>query len=111
MTAAAVMDRTAKERPTAKEPKKTTTTINLRVPEKTRELIDTAAAVVGKSRTEFMLESARQHAIDVLLDRRIFVLDADQFKAFNAVLTNPPRANFQLKRLFARKSPWEKSNP
>ncbi len=85
-----------------------TTTINLRVPPKTRDLIDAAAAAVGKSRTEFMLDVTRQHAIDVLLDQRIFVLDDAQFEAFNTVLANPPRANAQLKRLFASKSPWER---
>jgi uncharacterized protein (DUF1778 family) len=83
-------------------------TINLRVPSKTRDLIDAAAAAVGKSRTEFMLDVTRQHAIDVLLDQRIFILDDAQFDAFNAVLANPPSANAQLKRLFASKSPWEK---
>ncbi len=64
--AAATVPRSAKAM--EMETKKRTTIINLRVPRVTRELIDTAAEVVGKSRTEFMLESARQHAIDVLLD-------------------------------------------
>jgi uncharacterized protein (DUF1778 family) len=85
-----------------------TTTINLRATRQTRELIDTAAAVVGKSRTEFMLESARRHAIDVLLDQRLFVLDADQHDAFVKVLENPPPPNAQLKRLLSSKAPWEK---
>jgi uncharacterized protein (DUF1778 family) len=85
-----------------------TATINLRVPRRTRDLIDAAATAMGKSRTEFMLDVARQHAIDVLLDQRIFVLDDAQFEAFNAVLANPPRANAQLKRLLAGKSPWER---
>jgi uncharacterized protein (DUF1778 family) len=84
-----------------------TTTINLRVSQPTRQLIDTAAAVVGKSRTEFMLESARQHAIDVMLDQRLFVLDSDQHDAFMRVLDNPPPPNARLKKLLSRKSPWE----
>jgi uncharacterized protein (DUF1778 family) len=88
--------------PTVKSERGRTTTINLRVPPRTRDLIDAAAAAVGKSRTEFMLDVTRQHAIDVLLDQRIFVLDDAHFEAFNAVLANPPRANAQLKRLFAR---------
>lgn len=85
-----------------------TTTINLRVTQGTRELIDTAAAVVGKSRTEFMLESARQHAIDVLLDQRLFVLNAEQHDAFMNALDNPPLPNAELKKLLSSKSPWEK---
>jgi uncharacterized protein (DUF1778 family) len=90
------------------EPKKTkATTINLRVSQPTRQLIDAAAAVVGKSRTEFMLESARQHAIDVMLDQRLFVLEPDQHDAFMRVLDNPPPPNARLKKLLSRKSLWE----
>jgi uncharacterized protein (DUF1778 family) len=85
-----------------------TGTINLRVPEKTRELIDTAAAAVGKSRTEFMLDSARQRAIDVLLDQRLFVLDPEQYDAFVHALDNPPPAGAKLKALMNKKPLWEK---
>jgi uncharacterized protein (DUF1778 family) len=85
-----------------------TTKINLRVPEDTRELIDTAAAALGKTRTEFMLESARQHAIDVLLDQRLFILNEQQHDAFVRVLQNPPAPSAALRKLFASKAPWEK---
>ena len=88
------------------EPKETN--INLRVSRQTRELIDTAAAVVGKSRTDFMLESARQNAIDVLLDQRLFVLSEDQYLAFKKVLDNPPPPNAALKKLMASKAPWDR---
>ena len=47
-----------------------------------RDLIDRAADVFGKTRTEFILESARTHAIDVLLDQRLFKLDDEQYAAF-----------------------------
>lgn len=102
--AAATRERTAATSETTKR----TTVINLRVPTVTRELIDTAAEVVGKSRTEFMLESARQHAIDVLLDQRLFVLNNDQHAAFIEALDNPPMPNAALKKLLSSKSPWEK---
>lgn len=88
------------------EPK--TKTINVRVSKQTRELIDMAAAFVGKSRSEFMLESARQHAINVLLDRRLFVLNSDQHSALMSALQNPPLPNAELKKLMASKAPWEK---
>lgn len=94
------------ERADQTEPK--TKTINVRVSEHTRELIDMAAAVVGKTRSEFMLESARQHAIDVLLDQRLFTLDKDQYAALNSALQNPPAPNSELKKLMASKAPWEK---
>jgi uncharacterized protein (DUF1778 family) len=81
--------------------------INVRLPVKTRELIDTAAAVTGKSRTEFVLESARQHALDVLLDQRLFSLDEARYAAFLRVLDNPPEPAERLRKLFREKAPWE----
>jgi len=85
-----------------------TSTINLRVPEATRELIDSAAAALGKSRTEFMLESSRQHAIDVLLDQRLFALGDEEYEALERILHNPPPPSPKLKELLGRKAPWER---
>src|SRR3546814_17167333 len=56
--------------------------INLRIETGTRQLIDDAAAILGKTRTEFMIESARRPAVDVLLDQRLFVLDPERYDAF-----------------------------
>ncbi|MGH7089865.1 MAG: DUF1778 domain-containing protein, partial [Stellaceae bacterium] len=64
------------ERPSAGDTKGS---INLRIAMQTRQLIDDAAAVLGKTRTEFMVESARRVAIDVLLDQRLFVLDGGRY--------------------------------
>lgn len=85
-----------------------TSTINLRVPEATRELIDSAAAALGKSRTEFMLESSRQHAIDVLLDQRLFAIGDEEYEALERILQNPPPPSPKLKELLGRKAPWER---
>lgn len=81
--------------------------INLRLPAKTRDLIDSAAALAGKTRTEFVLESVRQHATDVLLDQNLLVLDDDAYDAFLHVLEDPPPPSENLKTLFKRKAPWE----
>jgi len=82
-------------------------TINLRLSSKVRDLIDTAAAASGTSRTEFVLESARRRAIDVMLDQRLFVLDDAAWKAFKRALDRPPAPNARLKKLMARKPPWK----
>jgi uncharacterized protein (DUF1778 family) len=83
-------------------------TIHIRAPRQTKELIDSAASVVGKSRTEFILDSARKDAIDVLLDQRLFVLDPDQYDAFMKALDNPPPAGARLKALMKRRPRWQK---
>jgi uncharacterized protein (DUF1778 family) len=81
--------------------------INLRVERQTRRLIDDAAAALGKTRTEFMVESARQAAIDVLLDRQFFELDPGQYDAFVQALDNPPAPGPKLRSLIRRKPVWE----
>lgn len=46
--------------------------LNIRAKEAQRVLIDTAADILHKSRTDFILEIACQAAENVLLDRRMF---------------------------------------
>jgi uncharacterized protein (DUF1778 family) len=82
-------------------------TINLRVSVPLRNLIDQAAAVLGKTRSEFMLESARRSAEAVLLEQTVFPLDAKKFNAFMAILEQPPKPNDELKELLKTKAPWE----
>jgi uncharacterized protein (DUF1778 family) len=53
-----------------------------------------------------VLESARLHAIDVLLDQRVFALDPEQSAAFAEVLENPPKPTEALKALMKRPAPW-----
>lgn len=82
--------------------------INVRLSTALRDLIDRAAAVAGKTRSNFILESAREHATDVLLDQRLFSLDSKQYEEFLRVLNQPAEPNARLKQLFAKKSLWEK---
>ena len=96
---------TVAERPAAADTKGS---INLRIEANTRQLIDDAAAVLGKTRTEFMVESARRQAIDVLLDQRLFVLDSDRFDAFMHALDNPPAPGPKLRSLLRRVPAWRK---
>ena len=49
-------------------------TINIRAKQTQRDLIDRAAEIEGKSRSEFMLETAYQKAQEVLLDRSFFCI-------------------------------------
>lgn len=83
------------------------TTITMRVPGRTRDLIDTAAAALGKSRTELMLESARIYATNVLLDRFVFDLEEEQAEALAAIFAEPPAPVPELRALMASKAPWE----
>jgi uncharacterized protein (DUF1778 family) len=82
--------------------------INLRIEAETRRLIDEAAAISGKTRTEFMIDSARRQAIDVLLDQRLFVLDPDGYDAFTRALDAAPAPGPKLRSLLRRPPAWRK---
>lgn len=82
--------------------------INLRTPAAQRELIDRAAQLQGKSRTEFMLEASREKAQQVLLDQTLFNVTSKQYKAFVALMDAPLGKNAALRRLLSKRSPWEK---
>ncbi|MFZ6773750.1 DUF1778 domain-containing protein [Undibacterium sp. SXout7W] len=83
------------------------TTINLRAPSAQRALIDQAAQLAGKSRTDFMLEASCEKAQRLLLDRTLFALNETGFKRFAEVLDAPLENREVLARLLSRRAAWE----
>lgn len=80
----------------------------MRIDAHARALIDEAAAVLGKTRTEFMIDTARRQAMDVLLDRRMFSLGDQGYDAFTQALDNPAPPGPKLRALMARKPAWDR---
>ena len=81
--------------------------INLRALPEQRDLIDYAANLLGKNRSDFMLEAACDRAQAVVLDQTFFNLDAEKFDEFTRLLDAPPAQNPGLERLMAVKAPWQ----
>ena len=103
MTAAAIL-----RRPDTSRHERRSVTINLRATEAWRALIDHAASLVEKTRTDFIIEATRRQAEDVLLDQKVFDLDDERYQAFIAILDNPPPPSEALIELMNRKAPWQK---
>lgn len=84
-------------------------TINLRVGDVQKEAIDRAAALQGKSRTEFILDAAYTEATSFLLDRKFFLVDDATFDAFEKQLEAEPNPLqlTALKALLERTAPWD----
>jgi uncharacterized protein (DUF1778 family) len=82
-------------------------TLNLRVKAEDRSLIDRAAKLLGKSRTDFLLEAARRAAQDALLDQALFKVDPGLYAKFVARLDAPPAPNEKLRRMMTTPAPWE----
>jgi len=90
------------------EPQNREAPINIRARLTQRNLIDKAAAMLNKNRSDFMLEAACREAENVLLDRRLFLVESEVYEAFEALLNAPVNDNPALRRLLNSKSPWEK---
>ncbi len=83
-------------------------TINLRATRRQKALIDQAAEALGRSRSDFMLDTVCREAESVLLDRRYFALSEEAFRKFTTMLDKPPKDNPKLRRLLETKAPWER---
>ncbi len=83
------------------------TAINLRALAEQRDLIDYAAQLLGKNRSDFMLEAACDKAQSVVLDQVFFGLDDEKLRQFTKTLDAPPAHNPGLERLMAVKAPWK----
>ena len=83
--------------------------LNLRIRPDDRGLIDRAAHLTGKTRTDFVLEAARRAAIDVLIERALFSVDAETYAKFVAALDAPPRPNDKLIRTMQTPAPWDRT--
>ena len=82
-------------------------TLNLRIKPEERGLIDRAANITGKTRTDFVLEAARHAAEEALLDRTVFNVSPEAYASFLARLDESPAPNERLRRTMQTVPPWE----
>lgn len=90
---------------TATTPKRDT--LNIRIKPEERNLIDRAASVRGKTRTDFVLEAARMAAEEIVLDQRLIAVDPDAYASFLARLDMPAQPNERLRKTMQTAPPWD----
>jgi uncharacterized protein (DUF1778 family) len=83
--------------------------LNMRIKPATRNLIDRAAELLGKTRTDFMLEASERRAEEVLLDRSVFTVSAEIYAEYLARLDAPAQPNERLRRTMSSKAPWDEA--
>ncbi len=83
----------------------TTKTINFRAPASKQALIDHAAEVLGKNRTEFILEASCEKAREVLADQTHFTLSRQAMRRFNELIEAPLANTEALQRLLITPAP------
>lgn len=81
--------------------------LNIRIKPQVRDLIDRAAKLAGKNRTDFVLDAARRAAEDELLDRTVFAVSPKAYRQFLARLDAPARPNKRLVKSMQTPAPWE----
>ena len=81
--------------------------LNIRIKPQVRELIDRAAEIAGKNRTDFVLDAARRAAEDTLLDRTVFAVSPKAYREFLKRLDAPPRPNRRLIKSMQTPAPWK----
>jgi uncharacterized protein (DUF1778 family) len=80
------------------------TSFNLRVTYEQRDVLDRAAALLGMSRTKFMLEVACEQARAVIQAQ---INNSDKLLEFNAILDASTLPNPGLERLMKVQTPWK----
>ncbi len=81
--------------------------IQIRASAGTKALLNRAASLRGQKLSEFMLDSARRHAEETILDQRVFFLEPKAHERFLALLDAPARVSREARSLLTRKAPWE----
>lgn len=81
--------------------------INMKADPRVRSLIDRAAKLAHKNRTEFVLEAAVQRAEEVIVDQALISVEAERYQKFLDALDAPPVSNPRLQRVLKNKAPWE----
>lgn len=81
--------------------------LSMRLPEADIAIIDRAATLRGRSRTDFVRDAAVRAAEDVLMETAPIRMSAAGFKAFMAALSGPATPVPEMVELFRRSAPWE----
>ena len=80
--------------------------VNLRIREDVRMVIDRAAKIRGKTRSDFMIDAAYRAAEDTLLDQTLVKVDADSYQHYLAILDQPPSGE-GFERLMTAPRRWQ----
>lgn len=80
---------------------KLTARITARVPENIHSVLSEAAALVGATLNQFVVQSALERATNIIEHERFIYLSSQASKKFIDALDDPPSANAKLKAAFS----------
>jgi uncharacterized protein (DUF1778 family) len=83
----------------------------MRLPEADIAIIDRAAKLRGRSRTQFVRDAAVRAAEEAVMETSPIRMSPGDFESFVAMLAKPPEAVPEMVELFRRDAPWERTEP
>lgn len=81
--------------------------LSMRLPDEDIAIIDRAAGMRGRSRTDFVREAAVRAAEEVLMESVFVRMSSSGFSAFMRALAEPTAAVPEMVALLKRPAPWE----
>jgi uncharacterized protein (DUF1778 family) len=84
--------------------------LSMRLPDADIAIIDRAARLRGRSRTDFVRDAAVRAVEDVLMATLLLRMSAEGFDAFISAVSGPAVIVSEMKELFSRAAPWETDN-
>jgi uncharacterized protein (DUF1778 family) len=81
--------------------------ISMRLPEADVAMIDRAAALKGRSRTDFVREAAVRAAEDAVMEQQLIRMSEEGFAEFMALIAAPAEVVPEIAELSKRPAPWE----
>lgn len=84
--------------------------LSLRLAEADLAIIDRAASLQGRSRTQFMRDAAVKAAEEALMENALIKMSARDFAEFMAALDRPAEPSAKMVEVMRRIAPWEKND-
>ncbi len=81
--------------------------ISMRLPEADVAMIDRAAALRGRSRTDFVRDAAVRAAEEVVMEQGLIRMSPEGFADFMEILSRPPTIVPEMAEVLKRPAPWE----
>lgn len=81
--------------------------LSMRLPEADIAVIDRAAGLRGRSRTDFLREAAVRAAEEAIIETILIRMSAAGFEAFRKAVSLPARPVPEMVEILKRKAPWE----
>ena len=81
--------------------------LSMRLPEADIAMIDRAAGLRGRSRTDFVREAAVRAAEEVLMESSLIRMSSAGFSAFLKALAEPAAPVPEMMEILKRPAPWE----